>query len=536
VATATSDIAAPPVRSRRPRLTGTWLGWAGPALVFLVVSFVWIALDSRVADYDMARHFVNTMTLRSGLSQGDLLAPLRYDNVNTYPPLLYMVGIAGTAIGGTFSLDGAMIAQDVVFVTLLAAGCWGAGRIAFGERAGVLAAIVALGSPMVVSLFHEYMLDAPQAACVAAAVWLVLASQRFERPGISALAGAAAAAGMLVKPTTVIFLAGLLAVVLVRGGWRHWRGLLAFVVVGAVICVPWYLEHYAELRGLTQGAAGASGPAAAASATYVTPPRWSVKNAAWYAWNLMNVQLLVPLFIAFVAGTATAVVRFVRARTPSDFTPELVIGGLVAYLGCAYISLKDPRYTLPVIVYVAVLATGWLPSLRGRARIAATAALAGFAILDFAGTSFGLGREVAIRLPGSPPTLLGERSARIYSPAGYLAAAPRDDSDVRRLLLAVKAYGIDTVELDPGGDATWNTNGLELLMGELGLHRPPAYDPSALPSDVVFLTRHQPGPGVPPPCGRISGNWGLYLVKGGNVVTPFEQYRTWCPPGFRSGH
>jgi hypothetical protein len=244
------------------------------------------------------------------------------------------------------------------------------------------------------------------------------------------------------------------------------------------------------------------------------------------------VQLLAPLFVAFVAGTLAAVRRFLRDRRPADPTPELVIGGMISYLGCTYISLKDPRYTLPAMVFIAALATGWLPSLSGRARAIAATALVVFASTTFVGTSFGLGSEIAIRLPGSPPTLLGERSIRLYSPNGYLASAPRDDSAVARLMRTLKARGMDTVELDPGGDATWNTNGLELLMGEYGLRRPPAYDPAHLAPGTVFLTRHLLRPGVPKPCGRISGSWGIYLIKGGNAAVPFAQYKLYCPPGF----
>ena len=515
----------------RMRIPGAWWGWIAPAALFLAVTAVWVALDSRVLDYDTSRHFTNTLNLRAGIGSGDLLAPITFENLNTYPPLLYLVGMLGTALFGTFSIDGAILAQDVVFVTALAAGCWGTARIAYGNLAAALAAIVALGSPMVVSLFHLYMLDAPQAGAVAMTVWLVLASQRFARPGVSALAGLAAAAAMLLKPTSVIFLAGFLAVVLVRGGWRHWRGLAAFLAVGAVLCLPWYVAHFADLRGLTHGAAGGATGGAGASG-YLTPARWSVTNVAWYAWDLLNLQLLLPLFVAFVAGTASAVLRFVRRRASDDYTPELVIGGLVSYAGCTAITLKDPRYTLPAMVFVAVLATGWVPSLRGRARTVAAGALAAAAAITFAGTSAGIGPTVKLAAPGAPQgTMLGERSATVYRSTGYLAAGPRDDADVLRLMRAVRAAGIETMELDPGGDAGWNTVGLSVLMGQAGLRRPPAYEPSALAPDTVFLTRHQPGPGLPQPCGRISGGYGLYLVKGGNAVVPFEQYTTWCPPG-----
>jgi phosphatidylglycerol:prolipoprotein diacylglycerol transferase len=212
----TVPIDAPTGRARRgERLRSLLPEWplALPLLAFVGLTIWWLVADSRVVDYDTGRHLLYTFAMRDALAGGDLLAPVTFDNFNPYPPLLYLVGSVAMAIAGE-SIDAAIIGQDLVFVPLLVVGCYGAARIAYGRFAGAVAAAFALGAPMVVSMFHTYMLDAPQAAMVAVTVWLVLASRRFEAPGIAALAGLAAAGGMLLKPTTAIFLGGfVLAVV-----------------------------------------------------------------------------------------------------------------------------------------------------------------------------------------------------------------------------------------------------------------------------------------------------------------------------------
>jgi 4-amino-4-deoxy-L-arabinose transferase-like glycosyltransferase len=433
------------------------------------------------------------------------------------------------AIGGT-SVDSALVAQALVFMPLLALGCWGTARIAYGPLAGVLAAVFALGSPMIVSLFHMYMLDATQAALVAVCVWLVLQSERFGRIGLAALAGLAGGGAMLLKPTTPIFLFGFVLVVLARGGWRHWRGLAVFLAVGAVVSVPWYIEHYDQLRGLTIGATGSTASAgASASSTYITPPRYSFTNALWYGWNLLNLELLFPLFAAFVAGLVVAVVRFARTRDPDDPTPELLAGGLVSYVGITYIALKDPRYTLSAMVYVAAFGVAWVPALRAvRARTVAAVAIAAVAAVNVAAVSFGIGNTVRVGKPLAE-TMLGERSVRLYSPAGFVVGKPRDDSAVLEVMRAVRADGITTMELDPGGDNTFATSGLQVLLRLAGLRQPPSYQPTALPPDTAFLLRHPVPPGGPEPCGRMADGMGVYVVLGGNVVVPFEQYRFYCP-------
>jgi 4-amino-4-deoxy-L-arabinose transferase-like glycosyltransferase len=503
------------------------LGIALVLLPFLALTLWWIAADSRVPDFDSGRSLQNALAMRDALGRGDLLAPITQDNFNHYPPLLYLVASLGLAIGGD-SIDSMRLAHILVFMPLLALGVWGTARRAYGQRAGLLAAVFALGTPIVVSLFHAFMLDVAQTALVAVCVWLVLESRRFERVGIAALAGLAGGGAMLLKPTTAIFLSGFVVVVLARGGWRNWRGLLGFLAVGAVLSVPWYVEHYTQLRGLTAGAATDTTGGGASS--YLTPPRTSFTNVIWYGWDLLNVELLAPLFAAFVVGAVVAAVRFARTRRSDDPTPELLIGGLVSYVGITWIILKDPRYTLPALVYVATLGVAWLPALRGIPRRLAAGAVVAFAAANTIMISFGLGQTVQLAFTQRPATMLGERTIRILSPNGFVVGEPRDDSDVLRVMRAVKADGIDTMELDPGGDASFSVSGLQVLLRFAGLRQPPVYRANALDPDTAFLLRHPVPPQGPQPCGRISAGQGVYLIRGGNAVVPFEDYKLYCPP------
>ena len=50
--------------------------------------------------------------------------------------------------------------------------------------------MLALATPMVLDLFHVFMLDAPLAATVALALWAFLASDRFSKRRETVLAGA----------------------------------------------------------------------------------------------------------------------------------------------------------------------------------------------------------------------------------------------------------------------------------------------------------------------------------------------------------
>ncbi|MDP9400887.1 MAG: glycosyltransferase family 39 protein [Actinomycetota bacterium] len=522
--------ASAPSRSAVPR-PGERLALAALVLGFLALSLAWLAVDERVPDFDSGKHLLFGWAMHDALAGGDLLAPLEV--WTAYPPLVHLVTGASALVAG-IGVDAAVFAQALVFVPLLAVGCYGTARVAYGPGAGILAAVFALAAPMVLSLFHLHMLDAPQAALVAVTVWLALASDRFRRVPLAALAGLAAGLGMLAKQTFPLFVAGLLLVMLLRGGWRRPRGLLAFCLVLALVALPWYLAHLDDLRGLVAGATGAPGPVGGGPANgeqpgSVTPPRWSTQNAGWYVWNALNVQLLAPLTALFVVGGVALSLRWLRRRRPEDLTPELVAGGLVAYLALTYLSLKDPRYSLPAIVYMAALGVGGITALAPRPRRILTAALLVVAALNVVGTWTGVGERVALVLPGAPRSSLGERELTLFLPGGYIAGRPVPDGEVLAMMRAARGDGVRSIEFDPGANAlSINAAGLQALARVAGLARPPVYDPASLGPDAAFLLVRLPAPGAPPPCASLEDGRQVYLVLG-SPLAPFEQLRLYCP-------
>jgi 4-amino-4-deoxy-L-arabinose transferase-like glycosyltransferase len=64
---------------------------------------------------------------------------------------------------------------------VLLAGRYLTGRLVYNPLAGVLAAVYALGTPMILDLCHFFNLDAPLAGIVALKLWALLASDRFSR-------------------------------------------------------------------------------------------------------------------------------------------------------------------------------------------------------------------------------------------------------------------------------------------------------------------------------------------------------------------
>jgi len=489
--------------------------------VFVGTTIWWVSADDRVQDWDNGLHTVLANNVRAEVQSGHLTAP--FTDFNTYPPLGHIVGALGLIVGGLHP-GSVILASNIVFVPLLAASCYGIGTLVYGQtRAGLLAALFALGTPMIVSEMHEFLLDPEQAALVAAGVWATLASNRFERTGLAGLAGVLCGLAMLTKQTSVLFFAGVLLVAFARGGWRHWRGLAAFAIGLAVIAGPWYVYHAHELRGLVA-------EHDATATAYTAPSRFSAESLAYYFWDALNIQLLVPLVVFFVVGTCLAVRDLLRAPRAADLRVELLAGIVVAWVGTTLIVHKDARYSLPELVFVAVLGAGWIAVARPRIRRAATAVLGVVVLVNLVGVSAGVGHPERVTLPGAAANATFQRVLTAYSPDGWLRGGPGTDGRIPSLMSALRRAGIRSVTFDGGSaDAIdFNTSGLQVRALEAGLAPTDAYDPANLGPHGAFLLRHFPVAGDPPPCRRMDDGSGVYVVVG-NAAQPLETDTFLCP-------
>jgi 4-amino-4-deoxy-L-arabinose transferase-like glycosyltransferase len=490
------------------------LAAAGLACAFIGLTLVWLARDRTVPTFDFGTHLTWSLVDRDLLRSGDLLGPFRI--WTSYPPLGHVVGALGALVGGA-GVSQPVLALNLVFVPLLCLGAYNVGRLAFGRQAGLFAVVFALATPMVSQLFHGALLDTPETAMVAVAVWLLLASERFSRRGATLAAGLACALGALTKETFPLFVVGLIAVMLIRGGWRERRGMLLFAAPILLLAVPWYAYHLDDLHGLAAGSAasiGGGGVATSAAAGSVYPPRLSAKNAGWYLWSDVNFQLLAPLLALAAVGVALAVLRLVRRRTPADVTPELLVGGFVSWVGISYVMPHDSRYSLPALVYLATLGTGWLVGLPRRAPTVAGAVLAAILLANTAGVDFGVGSPVVATLPGAPASSgLGERRLTFYTTAG----APVRDGDLLGLLRALRRSGVQAVHWDGVGESVgtnFTRQGIGVLAGLAGMAASIVPDYHGFGPHDAFLLRRPRGSLGAPACLRLDQATSIWIVLG----------------------
>jgi len=525
-----ASVAHRTARARGARRAPRWSvpAWAavGATVLFVAVSAWWLAEDRAVPFGGGASHLYASLLYLEFVRAGDPFRAIAY--ATYYPPAIRLFGGLVLALFGK-SADGPILAQNVVFAPLLALACYRIGRMLAGPSAGLLAVVFALGTPLIAEQFHVFMLDAPQAALVAVAVWLILASDRFARAKPAALAGLALGIGMLTKQLMPLYLIGLVGAVLARGGWRNRRGLAAFAGVALVVGAPWYLVHLSEW-GRFFGAAG-TGSASEPVPQAASPSLLSLANLGWYGWATLNGLLFAPLFAFATVGVADALVRVARTRPRrlDDARAELLWGLGGAWLALTLLRHHDVRYTMGAIVYLATLGTAWAVGLRPRRRLAAAGLLVGAVVAAQLGATFGVGRAPN-QLPlsngaihegeGVPP----RDRVVVYSSLDYLVSSPQRDGDVLGLLRRLRAGGVGRVAFaDRGSVAQINDHHFEtiglIVFARIAGVSVEGFDPPSPGATVAHLIRARAFDGSRP-CASLGNGTAVWVQVAGRDACP----------------
>jgi 4-amino-4-deoxy-L-arabinose transferase-like glycosyltransferase len=519
------------VLERRAR---RWSGAAWGALAvtagFIAITAWWLTQDSSVPFGGESQHLYGSLTYYEAFKSGDILRA--FEGQTYYPPLVRTFGALALTIGG-MRVGGPVFAQNLVFVPLLALACYRVGRMIAGPRAGLLAVVFALGTPLIVEQFHNFMLDAPETALVAVSVWLILASDRFARADLAALAGLTVGLGLLTKQLMPLFLAGLVPAVLARGGgWRNWRGVLAFAGVALLVAAPWYLHHHGDWsRWFEAGGTGTEGEPVPPKAA---PPLISLANLGWYFWATLNALLFAALFAFAAIGTFIAARRAIRERPrpAGDFLPELLWGLAGAWLALSFLRHHDDRYTMPLIVYLSVLGTAWIVRLRPTRQAIATGLLVVAVIAAHLGATFGAGRG-RDQLPlsngaihegeGVPP----RDRVVFYSSLDYLLSSPQRNGDLLNVMHALKRHGVQRVDWRDHADINdhlFESIGLTIFAHMAGMKTKQFDEPSQEPEVTAILTRDPAARSIRP-CRRMANATGVRIT----IRAPGAASRAYCP-------
>jgi hypothetical protein len=500
-------------------------GWGAIAatVLFLATTLWWLLEDGRIPIYDSGAHQFTALTYRDAFGNGDPFLWFTAHNPPTYPPLVHLVGALATVFGG-ISTTTMVFGANLFFVPALALGCYLAGAVLYDRRAGALAAVFALCTPLIVVQFHLFMLDAPQAAMTALAVGLILACRRFERDWVGFAAGLATGGALMTKNTSAFFLLGLLGLVFLRGGWRNRRGLVFFAVGVALIAGAWYVVHLKDQLKYAGGAA-----VAGSSVLQYDPPALSFADLTWYAWDAANHLLFLPLCLFVLAGIVPAIQRLLPRPSRDDQMLEFLGGGLFGWFVTDLLANNDPRYTMPTIVYLAVIGTGWMTQVsRVRWRRLALGVFLAVCGVTFVSTAFGIGPTLKIGDGGSYENLRGQ--VTFLNPDVYLVGKPERAGDMVGVLKAAHAAGVRQVAVDrnSAGAPFFNVPGLSVALREAKLRFTPRAEYTALGPKDIYIVLAPHGSIAAPPC-TVVPDGDVYFERGSDVRPLAQATNLWCP-------
>lgn len=159
-------------------------------------------------------------------------------------PLVPLLALPSLAVGST-SVAAVVGAQAAVSVALAAAVAGLTGRLA-GRGASVVAGIVAVGLPVHVVTARYVQFASAVSACLCAALWALLASERGHRRGPMVAAGVAVGCMLLSRTMSIAFLPAVVAAaaVTLRRDRRAATNATIATAVAVVIAGPWWWSNW----------------------------------------------------------------------------------------------------------------------------------------------------------------------------------------------------------------------------------------------------------------------------------------------------
>ena len=357
-----------------------WLAGVGLFGALCVVVTVWASIDRHPPEWDYANHLERALECHRTLANpaadrfGEIMGASAF-----YPPLAIC-----TAGALYFAFPVTTLTPQAVMLLFLGVAMfsvYGIGRTVADPTTGLLAAFFLGTAPFVVYSLLNFQLDLPLMAMVALALYALILTERFSRPGWTAALGLVWGLGLLTKPTFPVYALAPLLWTVGQAAWsgRRWRRFVGLGLAGAiavVVALPWYSSR---LLGLPLQFMNRS---------------FKFAEQEGHAPTLSSVALLFyptnfPTHFGFLAalcfvGGLWALRRFREHRA------VLWIAALAPFVLITLIRNKNPRYSLPALAAAAVVAALGARALPLLVRRVAVGACVVAAALQVSMTAFGL--------------------------------------------------------------------------------------------------------------------------------------------------
>jgi hypothetical protein len=318
-----------------------------------LTNFYWLGQDTVPPSHDPLNHLKSSLRYYHVLqgqdhSTGGLTALLNVDNY--YPPL---APLAASVFYFLWPPDSDMATSilNQFFLALLLIAVYRLGTRLYSPEIGLLAAVVVTSFPIITTQSRMFMLDIPTTAMTAWAMYGLLRTENFQRLGASILFGLVAGFATLTKWTSLFFIFLPLISLVVQAfrtedRIKRGKNILAAFAAWGLIILPWFTEHFSNLVVMS------SKFGYAAAVKEGDPPVFTGQSFIYY------VRVL-PRDLNFLWLSLFLVGIFFYIRDDLRRSPIPLFWIVGGYAVLTLIRNKDPRYIMPFLPAVGLIAIGW---------------------------------------------------------------------------------------------------------------------------------------------------------------------------------
>ncbi len=311
---------------------------------------VWLQRDTRPPVWDMAMHQAYALSYLPNASLPPSVS--LWERSGNYPPFVHVV----IALAFWLFHPGPHIAvlANIPATFLLFWGVYELARMFAGAAAGRWACILTALTPYLIWMSRETILDYWLGAWVVLSLVFLAKTEGFQSRQASLLLGLTCALGMLTKWLFAGFLAVPAAYVVFRQRiWRSERRVINFadaMLITIAVSGVWYLPN---LPGLIRYFSENS----QIGAREGEPPVLSFQSLIYYLRLLEGYQLFGLLFCLFLLSCFFVWKN--RGMKDGMLWAASIMGG---WLAMTALRTKDPRFTLPLLGPMMVVAGTWVQS------------------------------------------------------------------------------------------------------------------------------------------------------------------------------
>lgn len=292
--------------------------------------------DTTPPEWDPSLHGILSLLYFRG---SDILLTSDY-----YPPFFHLTITPIYALFGD-SFDVACCV-NILFLAILLFSIYGTGKILFNREAGLISALFISFIPILINFQRDLFIDFALISMVSLSIFLLLKTQNFKNINYSILFGIASGFTILTKWTAILFLMAPIIWTLYQTIKSEFSKAVKSNICGSsilflLITYAWYIPNATIFRFIVTSQKHWG-------AVEGDPIIFSVSSLFYYIEAVNKQAYLIFSILALIS------MLFLLLKTDKDKKILFIISLLIPYIVFFLTRNKDIRYTIPLLIFLAL--------------------------------------------------------------------------------------------------------------------------------------------------------------------------------------